>query len=120
MYCVNHPTQIALAEYLQNENHYNQLNGFFQKKRDLFLEAITNSRFSFVPSQATYFQLLNYSNISEENDIDFAKKLTVEHKIASIPLSVFNKDQLDFKALRFCFAKTDDTLLKAADILNQL
>ena len=120
VYCANHPVQIALAEYLQDQNHYQSLSGFFQEKRDTFLNAIEDSRFSFVPSQATYFQLLDYSRISEEGDIEFAKRLTIEAKIASIPLSVFNENQLDFKALRFCFAKTDETLLRAAEILNTI
>ena len=69
---------------------------------------------------ATYFQLLDYSAITDEGDMEFAKRLTKEFKIASIPLSVFNENQLDFKALRFCFAKTEDTLLQAADILNKI
>jgi methionine aminotransferase len=120
VYCANHPMQIALAEYLQDENHYQSLSSFFQQKRDTFLNAIEGSRFSFVPSQATYFQLLDYAEISEEGDIDFAKRLTREARIASIPLSVFNENQLDFKALRFCFAKTDETLLQAAEILNKI
>jgi methionine aminotransferase len=120
VYCANHPMQIALAKYLQDEDHYLSLSSFFQEKRDRFLNAISNSRFSFVPSQATYFQLLNYAAISEEGDVNFAKRLTQEFGIASIPLSVFNENQLDFKALRFCFAKTDETLLKAAEILNKI
>ena len=120
VFSVNHPVQIALATYLSDENNYNQLSHFFQKKRDTFLSAIADSRFSFVPAQATYFQLLDYSAISDENDIDFAKRLTKEFKIASIPLSVFNENQLDFKALRFCFAKKEETLLQAAEILNKI
>lgn len=120
IYCVNHPVQIGLAEYMKHEEHYTYLPEFYQQKRDLFLSAIESSRFSFVPSQATYFQLLDYSTISDEGDVDFAKRLTKEFKIASIPLSVFNENQVDFKALRFCFAKTEETLLKAADILNKI
>lgn len=120
VFAVNHPVQIALAEYLQEPKHYNQLSSFFQQKRDLFLSAISGSNFQFKPTQATYFQTLNYSEISDEGDVDFAKRLIKEYGVASIPLSVFNENQLDFKALRFCFAKTDETLLKAADILNQL
>jgi len=120
VYCVNHPVQIALAEYLQDDSHYKELSSFFQQKRDLFLDAISGSRFTFTPSQATYFQLLDYSSISEEYDVGFAKRLTKEYGIASIPLSVFNENQLDSKVLRFCFAKTEDTLLKAAEILNKI
>ena len=120
IFCVNHPVQIGLAEYMKHEEYYMHLSEFYQQKRDLFLSAIQDSRFSFVPAQATYFQLLDYSTISDEGDVQFAERLIKEFKIASIPLSVFNENQLDFKALRFCFAKTEDTLLKAADILNKI
>ncbi|MBL4605060.1 MAG: aminotransferase class I/II-fold pyridoxal phosphate-dependent enzyme [Flavobacteriaceae bacterium] len=120
VFAVNHPVQVALAEYLQDEKKYLDLPNFFQRKRDLFLNAIDPSRFEWVPTEATYFQSLNFSKISSENDVDFAKKLTKEFGIASIPLSVFNENQLDFKALRFCFAKTDETLIQAAEILNGL
>jgi methionine aminotransferase len=120
VYCANHPMQIAVAEYLENEDHYMTLPTFFQKKRDLFLSAISRSKFKFTPTKATYFQLLDYTNISNARDIDFAKELTIDHGVASIPMSVFNTNNLDFKTLRFCFAKTDETLLKAAEILNKL
>jgi len=120
VFCVNHPMQKALAEYLEEPNHYLQLPEFYQQKRDLFLSLIKGSRFTFIPSKGTYFQVLDYSKITDENDIDFANNLTIEHKLASIPMSVFNENGLDQKVLRFCFAKTDDTLKKAADILNQI
>lgn len=120
VYCVNHPIQKALAIYLKDENNYLNLSSFFQKKRDFFLNAIKDSRFTFIPTQATYFQVLEYSNITDEEDVLFAKRLTEKHKIASIPLSVFNHNQLDEKVLRFCFAKTDETLLQAAQILNTI
>lgn len=119
VFSVNHPIQVALAEYLQDPSHYKELSSFFQQKRDLFLAAISESKFQFTPTKATYFQTLEYSNISDERDVDFAKRITKENGIASIPLSVFNENQLDFKVLRFCFAKTDETLLQAADILNK-
>jgi len=120
VYCVNHPIQIALAEYLKEASVYKELDSFYEKKRDLFLAAITNSNFSFKPSKATYFQLLNYTAISTEKDVDFAKRLVTEFGVASIPLSVFNTNRLDEKVLRFCFAKKEETLLKAAEILNTL
>lgn len=120
VFCVNHPVQIALATYLEDENNYLYLPDFFQKKRDLFLNAIEGSKFTFTPTKATYFQSLSYNAISEDRDQDFAKELTIKYGVASIPLSVFNSNQLDFKALRFCFAKTDETLLKAAEILNKI
>ena len=120
VYSVNHPVQIALAKYLEEPKHYNLLPEFFQNKRDFFLTAIATSNFSFKPTEATYFQTLDYSSISNERDVDFAKRLIIEAGIASIPMSVFNKNQQDNKTLRFCFAKTDETLLKAAKILNKL
>jgi len=120
VFCVNHPTQIALAEYLQTPSNYLELGNFYQKKRDLFLDLIKDSRFEFKPSKGTYFQLLNFKNITDENDYDFAVRLTKEMKIASVPISVFNENELDTKVLRFCFAKTDETIRKAASILNKI
>jgi methionine aminotransferase len=117
VFCVNHPTQVALTEYLKNANHYLELGSFYQQKRDLFLSLLKDSRFDFKASKGTYFQLLNFSKITDESDVDFAIRLTKEHKIASIPISVFNEAGLDTKVLRFCFAKTDETLKKAAEIL---
>ncbi len=120
VFCVNHPMQKALADYLQDPNNYLQLSDFYQQKRDLFLSLIKNSRFKINPAKGTYFQVLDYSEITNESDIDFAKRLTIEHKIASIPMSAFNENGLDNKVLRFCFAKTDETLKQAADILNKI
>lgn len=120
VFSVHHPTQIALAEYLKNETNYLELSPFYQEKRDLFLSLIKDSRFTFKPSKGTYFQLLDYSNISDEKDVDFAKRLTIENKIASIPISVFYDDVFHGKMLRFCFAKTDDTLKQAAEIINNI
>ncbi|WP_299258622.1 methionine aminotransferase [uncultured Aquimarina sp.] len=117
VFCSSHPMQYALAEYLKTSNHYLSLPSFYQEKRDLFLSLIKDSRFSFTPAAGTYFQLLDYSAITDEGDVVFAKRLTKEHKIASIPVSVFNLDQQDDKVLRFCFAKTEDTLKRAAEIL---
>jgi methionine aminotransferase len=120
VFSVNHPTQVALAEYLKNPKNYLELGSFYQQKRDLFLSLLKDSRFDFIPSKGTYFQLLNFSKITNESDVDFAIKLTKEQKIASIPISVFNEAGLDTKVLRFCFAKTDETLKKAAEILCKI
>ncbi|WP_417855809.1 methionine aminotransferase [Xanthomarina gelatinilytica] len=120
VFSVNHPVQKGLADYMQDPNTYLGLPEFFQAKRDLFLNLIKDSRFKFKPSQGTYFQVLDYSKITQENDVDYAKRLTIENGLASIPLSVFNENKLDNNVLRFCFAKTDDTLKKAADILNKI
>ena len=120
VFCVNHPMQKALSEYLQEPNHYLGLSEFYQQKRDLFLNLIRDSKFTFLPSKGTYFQVLDYSKITEEHDTDFARHLTIEKGLASIPMSVFYENDLNQKVLRFCFAKTDDTLKKASDILNQI
>ena len=117
VFSCNHPLQLALAEYLSNEEHYLKLGCFYQEKRDYFLDIIQASRFSIVPSSGTYFQLLNFSKISEETDVDMAKRLVEEYKLACIPISVFYNSTLDEKNLRFCFAKKKETLYKAAEIL---
>lgn len=120
VFCVDHPVQHALATYLEEPQHYLGLNEFYQKKRDFFLNALKGSRFTMLPSQGTYFQLLGYAEITQERDVDFAKRLIVEHQLASIPISVFNVAHRDDKVLRFCFAKTQDTLEKATEILRNL
>jgi methionine aminotransferase len=120
VFSVHHPTQKALADYLAEPQHYQDLSSFYQEKRDTFLDLIKESRFRFTPSKGTYFQVLDFSEIPSEKDTDFAKRLTIEEGIASIPLSVFNDHQRDDKVLRFCFAKTDDTLKAAAEILNKI
>ncbi|MDU8884895.1 methionine aminotransferase [Yeosuana sp. MJ-SS3] len=120
VFSVNHPIQIALAEYLQEPNHYLKISQFYQNKRNLFTELLEGSRFKILPTQGTYFMLLDYSNITTEKDTDFAERLTIEHGIASIPLSVFNENNLDQNVLRFCFAKTDNTLKKATEILKKI
>lgn len=118
VFSCNHPLQLAIASYLSNPENYLNIKEVYQKKRDLFTESIEGSRFKKVPCYGTYFQLLDYSNITQENDVDFSIRLIEEFKIASIPVSVFYNSPLDEKVLRFCFAKKDDTILKAAEILQ--
>ncbi|WP_115461363.1 methionine aminotransferase [Winogradskyella aurantiaca] len=120
VFSVHHPSQIGIAEYMADASTYDNLSSFFQRKRDLFLSLIADSGFKFIPSKGTYFQVLDFSDITDEGDIDFAKRLTREKGIASIPLSVFNEGGRDDKVLRFCFAKTEETLVKAAEILNSI
>jgi methionine aminotransferase len=120
VFAVNTSIQMAMAEYLADENTYKSLPAFYQKKRDLFVDLIKDSRFKIIPSHGTYFQCLDYSAISDEADLDFAKRLTAENKISSIPLSSFFKDGRDDKILRFCFAKKEETLKKAAEILCKI
>ena len=119
-YCVNTPLQHAMAEYLANSAHYEQLPQFYQQKRDLFCELLQSSRFSVTPAAGTYFQLLGYSDITDEGDQDYAHRLTMEAGIASIPVSFFNEDSSDQKLLRFCFAKDDENIKRGAEILCQI
>ena len=120
VFSVNTPIQRAIAEFLKDENNYIHIPDLFQEKRDFFIRALNGSRFKVTPTQGTYFQLLNYSNISDEKDTEFAKRLTVEHKVASIPVSVFYHNPTRDQVLRFCFAKQEETLEKAAEILCRL
>jgi methionine transaminase len=120
VFAVNTPIQLAIADFLQDENNYNYLPGFFQEKRDNFLKLTKKSRFKPIPCFGTYFQCFDYSAISDESDFEFAKRLTIDHKIASIPLSPFFMNGRDDKILRFCFAKKDETLQQAAEILCKI
>lgn len=120
VFAVNTPIQLAIADFLQDENNYNYLPAFFQEKRDNFLKLTEKSRLKPIPCSGTYFQCFDYSAISDESDFEFAKRLTIDHKIASIPLSPFFMNGRDDKILRFCFAKKDETLKKAAEILCKI
>ncbi len=119
-FAVNTPVQFAYAKYLENQAAYLDLPAFYQKKRDLFLALIEGSRFKALPCAGTYFQMLDYTDISAAPDVEFARTLTVEHKVAAIPPSVFYHDHSDERVLRFCFAKTDETLQEAAEKLCRI
>lgn len=119
-FAVNTPVQLAYAEFLDNREAYLALSAFYQKKRDLFLSLIEKSRFKALPCSGTYFQMLDYSDISDAPDVDFARTMTVEHKVAAIPPSAFYHDNYDDRVLRFCFAKTDETLKEAAKKLCRI
>ena len=118
-FSVNTPVQLALAEYLKDREHYETLGKFFQQKRDFFLDQIKGSAFEPLPCHGSYFQLLSYKNISDKPEAEMAEWLTKEHKVASIPVSVFYKDKTDNRLLRFCFAKGEETLQKAGAILRK-
>lgn len=120
VFACNTPIQHALAEFLTDSTNYEDLGKFYQRKRDFFLKQIKDSRFEIVPSFGTYFQLLNYSKITGEAEVDFAVRMTKEYKLASIPVSVFYHNNDDKKVLRFCFAKEEKTLEKAAEILCRI
>lgn len=120
VFAVNHPLQLALAEFMKNPHHYLDLPSFYKEKRDLFLSHLQQSRFHYTPCEGTFFQLLNFADICKENDKAFAFHLTKEFGIASIPVSVFYSDLYDGKILRFCFAKNEETIIKAAEILCKI
>lgn len=119
-FSTNTPIQYAMAEFIDNKAIYNELSGFYQEKRDYFRKLLKGSNFKLMPCQGSYFQLLNYSKITQEKDTDFAIRLTKENKIASIPVSVFYHKQTDNQLLRFCFAKQNETLEKAAEKLMKI
>jgi methionine aminotransferase len=110
----NTPVQHALAEFMQKKDVYLQLSDFYQKKREKFLGALRGSRFKALPCKGTYFQMLDYSEITDESDLEFARRLTTDIGVAAIPPSVFYHGRDDYKVLRFCFAKKDETLARAA------
>lgn len=120
VFCSNTPVQHALADYLENEENYAGLSPFYQTKRDFFLSALKGSRFTFTPAGGTYFQVVDYSAISDQDEMEFAEWLTKEHSVAGVPVSSFYSKPDNKHLLRFCFAKSEETLKKAADILCKI
>ena len=119
-FAANTPMQYALAEFIKRENEYLELGAFYQEKRDLFRKLLKGSKFKLLNCSGSYFQSVSYEKITDMNDVEFAKKLTMENKIASIPTSVFYHNNADNKVLRLCFAKDQDTLEKAAEALMKI
>lgn len=119
VFSVNSFSQHAIAEYLDVVD-FNEVSRMYQRKRDLFQSLLKDSRFELMPCDGTYFQVVNYSGISTQNDVDFAKELITTHGVAAIPISVFYNDATDRHMLRFCFAKTDETLIAAAEKLVKI
>lgn len=120
VFCVNNTMQSALANYLNSSEAWKEVLPIYQSKKNLFIEGLSNSKFKPLNCHGTYFCLADYSEISDENDIDFAKRITKEIGVASIPVSVFYADKTDNKVVRFCFAKEDETLNKAIELLCQI
>jgi methionine transaminase len=120
VFAVNTPIQHAISDFIDNKDVYLEVKEFYQQKRDEFLDLLKGSRFTGTPSQGTYFQMLSYKDISTEKDTVFANRLIEEHGIATVPVSAFYHDAIDTKVLRFCFAKTSETLKKAAEILHKI
>lgn len=117
VFSVNTPMQHALAEFMSIKEAYLNLAAFYQQKRDYFRAGLENTRFKLLPCAGSYFQSVNYSAISEENDLDFAKRLISEFGVAAVPNSAFYSKKTDFGILRFCFAKKQETLAKAIEQL---
>ncbi|MDM8529625.1 methionine aminotransferase [Anaerolineales bacterium HSG25] len=118
VYSIFSPAQHALADFLEQspETHKN-LAQFYQQKRDRFCNLLTDSRFKFTPTQSTFFQLLDYSTLTDLTDIEYARQLIQDIGVASIPISAFYKEKPPQHYLRFCFAKDDATLAEAASRL---
>ncbi|MCC6411116.1 MAG: pyridoxal phosphate-dependent aminotransferase [Saprospiraceae bacterium] len=111
------PLQAAFADYMEDDSQYLGLPAFYQQKRDFFQKVIADSRFKILPCDGTYFQLCDYSAVSDEPERDFCERLTVEFGVAAIPVSAFYSDGRNQKLLRFCFAKTEELLLRAGEKL---
>ena len=120
VFAVNHPLQLALADFLARPGNYTELKDFYQQKRDYFLQLTKGSKLKPLKTSGTYFQLMSYEASSQEPDTDMAIRLTKEKRLATVPLSVFYSQKTDNKLLRFCFAKKDETLEKAAEIIHTL
>lgn len=114
------PIQYALADFLKEPANYLEVPAFYQRKRDLFLDALRGSRFTFTPAEGSFFQTVSYAVLTDEGDYDLAIRLTKEIGVASIPVSVFYHQKDDHRILRFCFAKDDETLKVAAGRLGGL
>lgn len=107
------PIQYALAEYLEDPQHYLDLPTFYQKKRDLFVEGLKSTPFNFQASQGSFFQLVSYAHLSKKSDVLIAEQMTRQLKVACIPVSVFYLTKQDHQVLRFCFAKKEEELEEA-------
>ena len=120
VFSCNTAVQAGLAEYMKKPERYEYLPQFFTQKRDFFLAQLEGSAFQWKPATGTYFQVLQYGSISKERDTDMAIRITKEFGVASIPLSVFYSNDVQEQTLRFCFAKENEQLEKAAEILRSI
>lgn len=119
VFSVNSVSQAAISEYLDIVDVYS-LGGFYQQKRDFFRNLLQQTQLELLPCEGTYFQVASYAKISDENDLDFTKRLVSEFGVAAIPISTFYDSQKDTRCIRFCFAKDDATLIQAAERLLKL
>lgn len=119
-FCANTPIQLAMADFLEDRSNYESLSSFFELKRNFLANQLESSGFALLPVEGSYFQLANYSHLSNLPDVEFAKWLTESHGVASIPTSVFYSDKQDDQLIRLCFAKEDAELLLAGDKLRNI
>jgi methionine transaminase len=120
VFTVNTPVQLALADWLRDPSRYLELGAFYERKRDLFRAGLSGSRLELLPCEGTYFQLASYAAVTDEPDVALAERLTRELGVASIPVSVFHADRRQDHLLRFCFAKSEETLTRACERLSRL
>lgn len=120
VFSINSFVQHALAVFMKDEQQYLSLPQFYQQKRDYFLEILKSTRLRPLKSEGTFFQLCDYSKISDLDDVAFAKEMTIKHGVACIPISVFYSDHRQDKLIRFCFAKTESLLSKAGLLLSKM
>lgn len=119
VFSVNSISQYAINEYIENVD-VKTISSFYQNKRDFFRNLMQKTRLKLLPCEGTYFQVASYSNISDENDLDFTKRLVTEFGVATIPISIFYANGNDNKCIRFCFAKDENTLIAATERLMKL
>lgn len=120
VFTITTPLQYALADFLESPEEYLGLNTFYEKKRNFLRDAMKGSRYEPLKCEGTYFSLFKYQAISDESDIDFAKRMTTEFGVAAIPISVFYSSKRDDRVIRLCFAKTEDVLEKAGELLRAI
>jgi methionine aminotransferase len=123
VFTVQSPFQYALAEYSKDETTYIELPNFYQHKRDLLKNGLDQTKFKTLSCPSTFFLLADYRDISDKNDLDFAIWLTQKHEVTVIPVSAFynQSEKLpNLRLVRFCFAKQDDTLTQALELLKQV
>ena len=120
VFSVNTPMQVGIANYLQNENIYKNISMFFQQKRDLFAGLLSETKFKLLPCKGSYFQCVSFAHLTDEGDVEFAKRIITEFGVASIPVSAFYTNKTDDKILIFCFEKEQKTLEQAVERLIKI
>jgi methionine transaminase len=120
VFTVNTPMQHGLARFMANASHHLELPAFYQRKRDLFRAGLAQTRFKLLPSTGSYFQCVDYSAISDQNEEAFCRWLTADVGVAAIPVSAFYRGGFEQRLARFCFAKKDETLNHALERLQRL